>query len=92
VYPPHTTITSGPPTNGAPSDVQFAFAADESPASFQCRWDTDPATTADDQGWVACPQRLVQHLPAGPHHLQVRAVDGSGNADPSPAEAAFSVG
>jgi hypothetical protein len=35
---------------------------------------------------------LVQHLPAGPHHLQVRAVDGSGNADPSPAEASFSVG
>jgi Tol biopolymer transport system component len=92
VYPPHTTITSGPPTNGAPTDVQFAFAADETPATFQCRWDVDATTTPDDQGWAACPQRLVQHLPAGPHTLAVRAVDGSGNADPSPAEASFSVG
>jgi Tol biopolymer transport system component len=91
VYPPHTTIISGPPTNGAPSDVQFAFGADETPATFQCRWDVK-AGTPDDRGWAACPRRLVHHLPAGPHHLQVRAVDGSGNADPSPAEAAFSVG
>jgi Tol biopolymer transport system component len=97
VYPPHTTITAGPPTNGAPSDVQFAFAADETPVSFQCRWTEgfragDPATTPDDQGWVTCPQRLVQHLAAGPHRLQVRATDAAGNADPSPAEAVFTVG
>jgi len=92
IYPPDTTIVSGPPTAGAPSDVQFAFAADETPVRFQCRWDADPQTTPDEAGWTQCAQRLVQHLTAGPHRLAVRAVDAAGNADPSPAEAVFSVG
>jgi hypothetical protein len=92
VYPPHTTIVAGPPNAGAPSDVQFAFAADETPVTFQCRWDVDRRSIGDEQGWTPCPQRLVRHLAAGPHRLEVRATDAAGNADPSPAVAAFNVG
>ncbi|HEY2832563.1 MAG TPA: hypothetical protein VGJ14_09070 [Sporichthyaceae bacterium] len=92
VYPPDTTIVSGPPTAGAPSDVQFAFAADETPVHFQCRWDVDPQTVPDSAGWASCPQSLVRHQTTGPHRLEVRAVDAAGNADASPAIAAFSVG
>lgn len=97
VYPPETTIVSRPPTAGAPSDVQFAFAADEAPVHFQCRWFDgsrvgEPQTVPDAAGWAACPQNLVRHLATGPHRLEVRAVDAAGNADASPAIAVFSVG
>jgi len=82
--PPETTITSGPdgPTNDP--TPKFGFSADEGGASFECK--------LDDGGYEPCnsPKKL-DRLPDGDHTFSVRAVDGAGNADPTPAKRSFKV-
>ena len=84
--PPETTISSGPTGPVASSTAAFAFASTE-PGTFQCRLDsTAPAD------WSACTSpQTYSSLPDGPHTFEVRATDGVGNADPTPAKAEFSV-
>jgi hypothetical protein len=81
---PDTTITSGP--NGPTNDPtpSFGFSADEGGASFECR--------VDGGSFEPCnPPETVESLSDGNHTFAVRAVDGAGNADPTPAERSFKV-
>jgi parallel beta-helix repeat protein len=86
---PETTITSQP-SDPSTGDVTFAFTgADETTLelllTFECRLDTG--------AWASCasPQQLTG-LNVGQHTFEVRAVDGAGNVDATPASHAWNVG
>jgi hypothetical protein len=81
--PPETTITSGPTGTTADSTPTFEFAS-EPGATFECR--VDSAT------FEACTSpHTTTALGDGSHAFEVRAKDGSGNTDPSPASRSFVV-
>ncbi|WP_374448045.1 ELWxxDGT repeat protein [Stella sp.] len=83
--PPDTSILSGPPATGAGTDASFVFASDEAQSAFEVALDGGPFLT------VLNPL-VMQGLAPGAHQLLVRAVDPSGNADPTPAAHAWFVG
>ena len=74
---PETTITSAPAATTNATDAVFSFNASE-PGRFECR--------LDGSAWGPCssPQRYGGLGPGG-HTFEVRAIDGAGNADASPA-------
>jgi hypothetical protein len=81
---PNTTISSGP--TGATNDPTptFAFAADEAGATFSCR--------ADDDAWAQCTSPwTTSALADGAHAVSVRASDGDGNTETTPASQSFTV-
>ncbi len=80
---PDTTITSGP--SGAVTGVSHTFAFSSSEAgTFQCR--------LDSASFAACtsPKNYLI-LTAGSHTVQVRAIDGAGNTDQTPASRTFTI-
>lgn len=84
--PPQTTIDSGPSGTIEATSATFAFTSSEA-GGFQCRLDS-----TDASGWSPCTApRTYSSLGGGSHDFEVRAVDESGNVDPSPATAGFSV-
>jgi len=82
---PQTTIGSGP--SGATDEDQpvFTFTSDDPGSGFSCRVDTTP--------FAPCisPFQTAQ-LTSGAHTFEVRAIDGVGNVDPTPASRTFTVG
>ena len=71
-------------SNPSPS---FGFSADEPGSSFECRLDS--AQAAD---WAACSSpKSYTNLPDGTHTFEVRATDGAGNTDPTPASRSFTI-
>ena len=81
--PPDTTIDSGP--TGTTSDPTPTFEFSSEPgATFECRVDSDAFSSCSS------PETLGT-LPEGPHTFEVRATDGVGNTDPSPATRDFTV-
>jgi hypothetical protein len=81
---PQTTLKRKPPRRIRDRTPTFRFAADEPGSSFQCKLDRrrfrscrSPFTTA--------------RLSIGSHIFRVRARDGSGNPDPTPASFTFRV-
>ncbi|HET9516657.1 MAG TPA: hypothetical protein VFO77_02900, partial [Actinoplanes sp.] len=84
--PPDTTITSGP-ANGSTvttANVTFGFTATEAGSTFQCKLD------GAAYGSCASPKAYTG-LANGSHTFSVRATDGSGNTDASPATRTFTV-
>ncbi len=82
--PPETTITSGPEGVVATQTPTFGFASSEAGSTFQCR--------VDSQAFVSCSSpHTVSPQNSGAHVFEVRAIDGSGNIDPTPATRAFTV-
>ena len=87
-WSPQTTITDAPPATGAESTAQFHFSAgDATPGdglSFQC--------SLDGGAWARCDgPETYRGLAPGAHVFAVRAMDGDGSVDPSPATTAFEV-
>jgi len=82
--PPDTTITAGPsgPTNDpTPS---FTFTATEAGSTFECR--------VDGGAWGPCNSpHTTGNLSDGTHTFDVRATDGAGNTDATPASRTFTV-
>jgi hypothetical protein len=81
---PDTTIDSGPRGLTLDTTATFTFSSTDAGASFECRFDTAafrPCTSPDTS--VA--------LADGPHNFDVRAVDGSGVTDPTPARRRFRI-
>jgi large repetitive protein len=76
--PPQTTITGGPADPTSATTAAFAFAADETGASFQC--------SLDGAAFASCasPQSYAG-LSDGAHSFEVHATDAAGNADLTPA-------
>jgi hypothetical protein len=79
---PDTRIVSAPPAATGP-DVSATFASDQAEARFECQ--------IDGGAFSRCESPLALRLAAGPHSLQVRAVDLAGVVDPSPATASWTV-
>jgi Tol biopolymer transport system component len=84
VTPPETTITKKPRKRTGRRRPKFAFEASEA-ATFECR--------LDKQKWKACasPRKLKKRLKPRRHRFRVRAIDISGNVDPTPARHRFRV-
>lgn len=82
--PPETSISSAPPSPDLSNDPSFSFSSSDSGAVFDCRLDAGAYQPCDS------PMRFVD-LAAGAHTLEVRAVDGSGNVDPTPASHAWTI-
>ena len=86
---PETTITTGPAAGSTTADATptFGFSSNEAGATFECR--VDGAT------FGPCSGPGAKHTPAtladGQHTFRVRAIDGAGNIDDTPAMRTFRV-
>jgi hypothetical protein len=81
--PPDTTLTATPP-GISPENVTFEFAASEAGATFQC--------SLDGAAFAACVSpKPYAGLAPGTHTMSVRAVDGIGNVDATPASYTWTV-
>jgi hypothetical protein len=83
--PPETTIVSKPPDPSASSTALFSYASNEPGSSFECR--------LDGAAFAGCPSGGIEYtgLADGSHAFLVRAIDPSGNVDPTPAGYTFAV-
>jgi ELWxxDGT repeat protein len=83
---PDTQIDTGPAAGSTitSNSATFGFSGTGSPASFECKIDTDPFTTCTSP-------KTFTNLAEGPHTVQFRAIDAAGNTDPSPATRSFTV-
>ena len=77
--PPDTEIISAPPKSSNSRLAAFEFGSPNGATEFECRLDSARTFTACDATHV------VPKLVDGEHTLQVRARDGAGNVDPTPA-------
>jgi hypothetical protein len=85
VTPPETTVATGPQARAITDEAEFTFSSGEAGGTFECKLDGAAAFTActSSQTYTA--------LAEGNHVLEVRARDGAGNEDPSPALFAWEV-
>lgn len=83
--PPETTLLSKPANPSESSTAAFTYESNEANSSFECALDAGP--------FAPCPAAgvLYSGLTGGPHSFQVRAIDASGNIDPTPARYSFDV-
>jgi hypothetical protein len=83
--PPETTIVSKPPDPSDSPTASFAYESNEAGSSFECK--------LDGVAFTACPIAGITYtgLGSGSHAFQVRAIDPSGNVDPTPAGYSFEV-
>jgi hypothetical protein len=81
---PDTTLDTAPDALTNDAMPQFSFSSLESNVTFEC--------AVDDDVFEACTSPFTAStLGDGAHRFRVRAKDAAGNADPTPAEAQFSV-
>lgn len=86
VTPPDTTIDTNPGSVIHSHSATFAFSGTDNAAvgSFEC--------SLDGSAFATCTSPLTyNNLSIGAHHFEVRAVDTSGNVDPTPASFDFTV-
>jgi Bacterial TSP3 repeat len=82
--PPETSISSGPSGTVATSAASFGFSSSESASTFSCR--------VDAGSWSSCSSpKAYADLANGSHTFDVRATDGAGNTDASPASRTWTV-
>jgi large repetitive protein len=75
---PDTTIGSAPAATVQSSVASFGFSANEQGATFEC--------SLDGAAYTACTSpKEYTFLATGAHSFRVRAIDGAGNVDASPA-------
>lgn len=80
---PETTITVAPSEFSRSSAATFEFSSNISSATFEC--------SLDAQTSVVCSSPFTRSLGDGSHTFSVRAVDGAGNSDDTPAEHVWSI-
>ncbi len=79
---PQTTLKGKPPRRSHDRTPTFHFGADEAGSTFQCKLDSRPFRACGSPFTAA-------RLSLGRHTFEVRARDGSGTLDPSPAVYSF---
>jgi hypothetical protein len=89
--PPDSSITEAPSNPGNDSTPSFKYSSSEPHSQFQCRLyaasaTTPPAFTGCGIGGYTSPVR-----PDGAYKFEVRAVDLTGNVDPTPASMPFTI-
>jgi large repetitive protein len=81
---PNTTIGTGPLGATKNTTASFTFSADDAGATFEC--------SLDGAGFTGCTSpRTYTGLAEGGHTFEVRATDGAGNTDPTPATRSWTV-
>lgn len=85
--PPETRITDGPSGHTNYRTPYFYFDSPDYPVTFECRF--DGAAFVPCNSWYS--HRPDSALADGPHSFEVRARDGAGNVDPTPASRQFTV-
>ncbi len=80
---PETTITASPDEFSREGSATFRFESDDASAMFECSFDTETP--------VACSSPYTRALGDGTHSFSVRAIDGAGNGDDTPAEYLWSI-
>lgn len=80
---PDTTLEQSPEMFSASGQATFRFSSDDAGATFLCRLDNETAQP--------CQSPYVRTLADGNHSFSVRAVDGAGNSDDTPAEHAWTI-
>lgn len=84
--PPETTIVSAPAGAIGTNVAAFEFESSQ-PGGFQCRLDSQ-----EKIDWSPCSSpKSYSSLAEGDHIFEVRAVNGAGKVDPTPAAASFAV-
>jgi hypothetical protein len=82
--PPNTMIASGPSGSTTSTSASFGFSSTEGGSSFQCRLDSG--------SWGSCASpKGYSSVAVDDHTFSVRASDGAGNVDPSPATQSWTV-
>jgi hypothetical protein len=81
---PNTSISDGPPVNTSSTSASFAFTATESGSTFECKLDNG------NYGSCTSP-KSYSRLSVGSHQFSVRAKDGTGNVDATPATETWTV-
>ncbi len=87
--PPETTITGGPSQGSTACSLPVNFSwqgTDDTPIGITYSYRID---NSDWSGWSASNSVSFASLPDGPHTFEVKARDGSGNEDPTPARCDF---
>ena len=81
---PETSITSAPADPSASADATFEFSSSEAGSTFEC--------SLDSAAFNSCfsPAEYTG-LTDGSHTFEVRATDGSGNTDPTPASYTWTI-
>jgi hypothetical protein len=81
---PETTIDSGPTDPTTETTATFIFSAGEAGSTFEC--------SLDGASFTACSSpEVYSGLAAGSHAFEVRATDGAGNTDSTPATYTWNV-
>ncbi len=81
---PDTIISSGPSATSNQTSASFAFGSNEPGASFECKLDVG--------AFAACSSpQTYSGLSETSHTFEVRAIDGIGQADPTPASRGWTV-
>lgn len=78
VIAPETSIGKHPPTKTRKRKVKFAFSANESNATFECK--------LDQSRFTPCTSPFKKSVGIGKHRFAVRATDSAGNRDSSAAK------
>ncbi len=81
--PPDTTITAEPLASTTVTSANFAFTSTESGSKFECKLDA--------ARWRSCGSPKSYSVSLGTHSFSVRALDASGNVDPTPAADTWAV-
>ena len=85
---PETVLDSLPEAVVCATDISFTFGAVtdsvEAAATFECR--------LDESAWATCSSPYsLSDLDSGQHVFEVRAIDPTGNVDPTPARVVFEI-
>jgi len=82
--PPDTNVTSGPEGTVKNTGATFDFVSTEAGSTFEC--------SLDDGAFERCGQpKRYDDLSEGQHIFRVRATDGTGNTDATPAQRTWTV-
>ena len=81
--PPETTIDKAK-ISSSKRKATFWFSSDSAGATFQCKLDKKPFTSCSSP-------KKYKKLKPGKHKFQVFAIDGQGQADPTPAVKKFKI-
>ena len=82
--PPDTTLDAVPQIQTAATSAVFSFSSPDATTTFQCQLDGGIFTSCSGGA-------SYNNLSLGSHTFAVRAVDGSGNADPTPANYTWTI-